>query len=101
MPIPSDDSPISLRQQVEDLATKLILCDTNSGDTDGAEWVLTLSGIRDLAEMSGPPDVARAAVETINALRAATDFHSVEQIFSANIRRMQLALERAMPDAAQ
>ena len=92
----SDQSQASvntLRERVEELATKLVL-----GDVDGQQWATLLTGVCQVAETSGRADLARIASETLEALPRALDADGLEAVFSNSIARMQEALSAAPPE---
>jgi two-component system, chemotaxis family, sensor kinase CheA len=77
----------NLSECVEELATKLVL-----GDTDGEQWNALLEGVRAQAESEGQAEVVRIAAESLQALSTATDTKDREAALSRDIVRMQQAL---------
>jgi len=76
-----------LSERVEELATKLVL-----GDTDAGQWVELLQGVCREAETAGRPDVAQIALESLNALPVSADAAALEVVFSASVSLLQQAL---------
>lgn len=88
----------SLRQRVEDLATRLVL-----GDTDATLWTTLLANVREEAETRGHPNVAQLATQAIEQLAGPgrhTGGHEIndEQAFCTSIIRLQNACMRDAPE---
>ena len=80
-----------LRQRVEDLATRLML-----GETDVTLWSTLLGNVRQQAEDTGRAAVAKLAAQALLKLpRAATGAADFEVLFSADV----LALQKAVMEA--
>ncbi|MGA9586866.1 MAG: hypothetical protein WBQ95_16135, partial [Terracidiphilus sp.] len=80
---------VDLRNRVDELAVKLML-----GATQKQQWVISLDELARQAEIAERADVARIAVESIEAVSSpSTDAGSWNTNLSNNIVRMQQAIE--------
>lgn len=85
--------PETLRKHVEELAVKLVL-----GDLDTKDWAAQLQGVCREAEAAGRPDVARIAMESLDALSKSPGADDLEARCAKSIERLQRTL--AEPVAA-
>ncbi len=83
------EAMVDLRNRVDELAVKLML-----GATQKQQWVISLDELARQAEIAERADVARIAVESIEAVSSpSTDAGSWNTNLSNNIVRMQQAIE--------
>ncbi|HWD00316.1 MAG TPA: chemotaxis protein CheA [Candidatus Sulfopaludibacter sp.] len=89
-----------LSERVEELASNMVL-----GGMDGEMWAALLISLRHDSETAGRADVARIAVEALEALSKAGDAKGQETVLSSSIAHLQQVLalggaEVASSDAA-
>ena len=85
--------PEGLQELVEELATKLVL-----GDTDREQWAALLKGVCSAAETTGRADVSQIAADSLEALSNAADLSGIEAVCSRGVVGMQQALMEGAPE---
>jgi len=88
-----------LRQQIEDLALRLVVADSGSAP-DASEWLPALRGIHDNAVRDQASQVAVATTALIDSLRS-PDQPAIADVLQAGITRLQQTLDEEAGQPAQ
>jgi two-component system chemotaxis sensor kinase CheA len=87
-----------LRQQIEDLALRLVVADSGSAP-DASEWLPALRGIRDNAVRDQASPVAVAATALIDTLQS-PDQPGIADVLQAGVMRLQQTLDEGVRQPA-